>query len=389
MKPYTSHRLNWDKLPGRTPSFNRSEKYGPSFAGKRVLITGAAGSIGSALAEAVAVDHPEQLVLVDMSEQGIYDIERRFSEDRSTRRIVATLGNVCDTNLMSTVIQRHEPQIIFHAAAFKHVPLLERNPFAAIANNTLGTIALARLSAEHNCSRFIFVSTDKAADPLSIMGVSKRIAEMALLTAVLSGTNAQTKVFPVRLGNVLNSSGSVVPLFEDQIASGSVLTVTHPEAQRYFITAEEAVSALIEAASAPYSNGILIPQMNDPVRIGDLARYMFSVLRPESLSEPDIRYTGLRPGDKMNEVLLGRDEVWDEIWDEATAKPPRLRRVISATFSASVLQSAIDSLRDAVSERDLTQLISILSNLLPDYHPSDVLLGNQQTLHAGKSEVSQ
>ena len=350
------------------------------------MITGAAGCIGSALAEAVVLGHTEQLVLVDMSEQGVYEIERHYREDSNAGRVIVALGNICDADLMTSLLQRNRPQIIFHAAAFKHVPLLEQNPFAAIANNTLGTAALARLASEHGCERFIFVSTDKAADPISIMGASKRIAEMALLIHGQPLASTQTIMLPVRLGNVLNSPGSVVPLFEGQIASGISLTITDPGARRYFITIEEAVAALVEAASGPYAEGVLIPRMNDPVRIDDLASYMFSILRPESPGGPDIRYVGLRPGDKMNETLLGRHEVWDE----PAAKPDeaQLRRVVSPLFAESALQGAIVGLQGAVRYGDLTQLIHIVRSFLPDYQPSAALLASQQPLPAIASGVA-
>ena len=361
--------FDWDQMLGRTASASQTiRSHRPPFAGKRVLVTGAGGCIGSAVAKAIALDCPEQLVLIDMSEQGVYEIDRHFAQGPHADRVATVLGDICDRKLMGSLFERHQPQIVVHAAAFKHVPLLERNPFAAIANNTLGTATLAQLAMAHACARFIFVSTDKAADPFSMMGASKRMAEMTLLA--LADAGSPTRLISVRLGNVLNSPGSVVPLFVQQIISRQAITITHPEAQRYFITIEKTVDALLEAASGSYDDGILIPKMDEPMRVADLARKMFSLVYSEASDAPEFAFIGLRPGDKLKEVLLGRGEGWHE----RASQQMQLRRVISPAQSRDAMLRALADLRDAVQGRDLEQLIRIVTTLIPAYQPSSVLL---------------
>jgi FlaA1/EpsC-like NDP-sugar epimerase len=360
--------LNWDQLTGRGKIVCDSQSGSANLAGKRVLVTGAAGFIGGALAKAISVSAPEQLVLLDASEQGLYEMERSLMRDREASRTATVLGNICDPYLLPALFQQYKPQIVFHAAAFKHVPIMEKNPFAAIANNALGTYDLAKTAASHGCEQMILVSTDKAADPLSLMGASKRIAEMILL-APQSGL-ARRKV--VRLGNVLGSPGSVVPIFLDQIVSGGPVTVTHPNARRYFMTGREAANALLSAASSEFGDGVFVPQLGEPIRILDLAMHLIEACKQEFHNTPQIVITTLRPGDKLEEVLISQRESWGE---EAVAKKGEntLRPVVSPGIPAKALDDAMDDLRRSLQRRDFHDMLRTVLRLVPEYQPSELI----------------
>ena len=231
-------------------------------AGKIVLITGAGGSIGSALVQAIAAQSPKLLILLDHSEQNLYEIETALSSSSTAPPFLAVLGDAGDRRLLASLFEENRPSMLYHAAAFKHVPLMEANPFAAIRNNALVTWNLARLAAEHRVPQLLLISTDKAANPRSIMGASKRLAELAILHWPSPRTNCRA----IRLGNVLGSHGSVVPLFLRQIARGQNLTVTHKDVTRYFLTMDETVNLIFRVASLPTGDGLFLPEMGQPVK---------------------------------------------------------------------------------------------------------------------------
>ena len=234
-----------------------------SLGGKRILVTGAGGWIGSALTKAIAGFAPEHLVLLEAAERNLYEIDAAVQRLPVSIRPTSVLGSVADPVVVGDIFRRFRPQTIYHAAAFKHVPLMEQNPFAAIENNTIGTSLLAQAAVEHQAEQLILVSTDKAVDPSSAMGASKRIAELILLAE----RESSTRMKAVRLGNVFGSEGSIVPLFLQQILSGGPVTVTHPDARRYFLTTEDAVTLLLLASSAETAQGILVPELGEPVRV--------------------------------------------------------------------------------------------------------------------------
>jgi FlaA1/EpsC-like NDP-sugar epimerase len=325
---------------------------------KRVLLTGAGGSIGSALAHAVAAHNPEQILLLETSEQALYRIDRELAA-----RHKPILANVCDGSALEEVFEHHRPHIVFHAAAFKHVPLMELHPFAALENNAVGTFMLTQAAIRHRVEQIILVSTDKAVDPASVMGASKRIAE---LTAIALQTPA-TKIKAVRLGNVYASQGSAVPLFEEQIAQRIAVTVTHPDATRYFVTVEQAAALLLFALSENFQGGIFIPQMTKPVRIDEIAK---SLIRQSGSHSPVI-YTGLRPGEKLHEQLLSAGEA---LLDET---PSPLHAIRSETISAAEATAAIEELQRAIQSRRLDQLLRTIMRLVPTYTPSDTLLAQR------------
>lgn len=270
------------------------------FQQKRVMITGAGGSIGSELARQILQTGPEQIILVEHSEHALYEIDREIRRSGRPVSLRSVLGDVTDRIRMKEVISQFAPQIILHAAAYKHVPLAEQNPGEAIKNNVLGTRLLGELALKHGVERFVLISTDKAVNPVSVMGRTKRLAEMAI-----QDLNRQKKTCfsAVRFGNVLDSSGSVVPLFREQIMRGDPVTITHPEMRRYFMTISEAVALVLQAATLAQGGEIFILDMGEPVRIVDLAEEMIALAGLRPYEDIPIRFVGVRPGEKLFEEL--------------------------------------------------------------------------------------
>jgi FlaA1/EpsC-like NDP-sugar epimerase len=258
---------------------------------------------------------------------------------------------------------------VYHAAAFKHVPLMETNPIAAVANNALGTYYLARLVRASDVANMVMISTDKAVDPISIMGASKRVAELALLNLDNSGT----RMSAIRLGNVWGSQGSVVPTFLSQISHGGPVTVTHPEVSRYFLKIDEAVE-LIFLAAAFEGGGIFIPQLGAPMKIVDIAQHLISQDQSAVENTIPITFTGLRAGDKMAEVFLSEEETAEPTIDR------RLSRVTNKKISDVGLHLDMDKLSNSVQQRDLTSMIEILCRIVPTYRPTRLL--RSATAHA-------
>jgi FlaA1/EpsC-like NDP-sugar epimerase len=305
-------------------------------------VTGAGGYIGSALVKAIAADAPSRLVLLDSCEQNLFEIGRKIPAE-------AVLGSVTDAPLLDDIFERFRPRLVYHAAAFKHVPLLEQNPFAAIRNNALGTYTLARTLLRHGPSRMVLVSTDKAVNPHSIMGASKRIAELVMVSL----STPQCPMNAVRLGNVFGSTGSVVPIFQRQIAAREPVTVTHPDATRYFMTLADAVEAILACGAADCAGRILLPRLGTPVRIEELARSMMGE------AQLPIRWIGLRPGDKLSEDLLLANEV-----KEGTSGP--LSIVRTPSLPSTELDALMERLRAA---RNMDALLSAVSSAVPEYSP--------------------
>lgn len=296
-------------------------------------------------------DSGARLVLLEIAEQGLFDLNAQLTD--SGCRCTPVLGSVTDRALLGALFEEHRPQLVLHAAALKHVPLMEQNPFAAVATNALGTLHLVETATAYRTPRFILISTDKAVAPHSIMGASKRIAEHITLAAGFTA---------VRLVNVLGSLGSVGPIFADQIARGGPVTVTHPDARRYFLTLDEVTTLLGEAIDARVP-GLLIPNPGDPILIADLARRMIETLSPNPA--PEIAFTSPRPGDKLDESLLSPSE---RISARAT---PSLHSV--TTPSAPRLDKTIRDLEAALAARDLADLLRTVQALVPDYEPSSLL----------------
>lgn len=293
-------------LLGREPVQLDEAGISECLSGRVVLITGAGGSIGSELCRQVARYGPKRLVLFELSEFNLYTIEQELTATFPHLPLVRLIGDVKDLEAMRRVFAHWRPQVVFHAAAYKHVPLMEEeNAWAAISTNTLGTYRLARAASEVGVERFVMISTDKAVNPTSIMGASKRAAEIAL--SQCAAVKGRTRFMAVRFGNVLGSSGSVIPKFKEQIARGGPLTVTHPDITRYFMTATEAARLVLQAAAIGESGQVFVLDMGEPVKILDLARDLIR-LAGHSLEEIPIVYSGLRPGEKLyEELLVGSD----------------------------------------------------------------------------------
>jgi FlaA1/EpsC-like NDP-sugar epimerase len=271
------------------------------FRGKRVLITGAGGTIGSELASQVLQFEPESLALVERAEYALYEVRKRLARESgwAMSRITSNLVDICDSAVVDALLARERPHIVLHSAAHKHVPLGEENPIEYLRNNSLATLDLARLCIQHDVARFVFISTDKAINPTSVMGATKRAAEILLLDAI---RDQDMKMTIVRFGNVIGSSGSVIPLFMEQIAAGGPITVTHPGVTRYFIRTSEATSLVLQAATLGDGGRVFMLDMGEPVKISDLARHLIR-LSNHSEDEIQIVFTGLRPGEKLFEEI--------------------------------------------------------------------------------------
>jgi len=338
--------------------------FASAIAGGSVLVTGAGGSIGSALVRAIAAAGPAQVVLLDSSEHNLFRIHQRLEMTHEHIPHDAILGSVTDASLLDSVFSRFHPSIVYHAAALKHVPLLELNPFAAVRNNALGTYTLAQAALRYSASKLVLVSTDKAVNPHSIMGASKRLAELAV--AALSGP--QCRMNAVRLGNVIGSSGSVVPIFLEQISERRPVTVTHPEVSRFFMSPQEAVKAILAGGAAECSGRILLPELGEPERILDLARFLIGAAAGGAGNDIPIRYSGLRPGEKLHEDLRFQTEI-----REGFLSGP-LEVLVTRSPAPAELHSLMERLARRVAAADLAGLLEAISAAVPEYEPSPVVL---------------
>jgi FlaA1/EpsC-like NDP-sugar epimerase/dTDP-4-amino-4,6-dideoxygalactose transaminase len=328
-----------------------------------VLITGAGGSIGSELCRQVLAKEPRQLLMVDQTELALFEIEQELVETERGGRIVPLIADVADENAMRAVIERHKPEIIFHAAAHKHVPLMERQPAEALKNNTLATAGLLRLASEYSVERFLLISTDKAINPTSVMGCSKRLAEKAL-QALQRIPGNRTAFLAVRFGNVLGSSGSVIPTFKRQIAHGGPVTVTHREMTRYFMTIPEAVGLVLQTATLGHGGEIFVLDMGHPVKILEMARQMIELSGFKPGVDIEIAITGLRPGEKLYEELCHSDETHEQ------TEHPRIFKMRNGTGNGTDdVESWLTQLRTAAEENDPQSIKLAMKRLVPEYTP--------------------
>ncbi len=323
--------------------------------GKSLLVTGAGGSIGSEVSSAILSMRPRHLILLELSEHALYRLCLRLSKLASGKtNIVAVLGSAGDARLLDHLLNRYSPDTIFHAAAFKHVPLVEQNRFAAVVNNAVGTHTLAKAAVRHQSRKLVLVSTDKAVNPISVMGATKRFAELVM--ASLGTPN--TQMTSIRLGNVLGSQGSVSQLFLEQIESGGPVTVTHRDVCRYFITLREATLNILRAASFPLPGKILLPAMGEPIRISDLAHRMIRRLTNQLI---ETVFTGLRPGDKLSEELMSQEELRSAAtYDDFTV-------LETPAVGPLSLDASLAELEESAQSFDEERLMTTLHKLIPEF----------------------
>jgi FlaA1/EpsC-like NDP-sugar epimerase len=354
--------------------------------GKCVLITGAGGWIGSRLARRLAGSDIRKLVLLDSSEGNLYEIDQALLSGRGNAKHVVILGSVCDTATVDDLFEQNRPEIVYHASALKHVPLMESNPFAVVTTNTLGTSVIMKAARRYGCKQVVMVSTDKAADPVSLMGASKRMAELL----VLHHRNEDISTRVVRLVNVLGSSGSVVPLFMRQIAEGGPVTVSDPNVRRFFMTTSDAVESLLNALAPSCADGLLVAETGDSIRVIDLVSFLISrsaqalpgrnPVEREQLGRISVAYTTLRPGDKMEESLTSGRETY------VNEQSSQLREVLTPLPEREELDAGIDALAFAVQRRNLEDLLQAILLLVPEYRPGSLIL--EQVGAASRVEVT-
>ncbi len=365
--------LDIDDLLGREPVSPNHILLSQNVLLKVVLVTGAGGSIGSELCRQILKLGPEMLLLVEQSEYALYQVHEELlqklaaGEDQVKVKLVPLLASVCDMERMQEIMSTWRPDTVYHAAAYKHVPLVEHNPAEGIKNNVLGTMAAAQAASECGVPDFVLISTDKAVRPTNIMGASKRLAEMVL--QAMGHEGSETTFSMVRFGNVLGSSGSVVPRFRQQIREGGPVTLTHPEITRYFMTTPEAAQLVIQAGAMAKGGDVFVLNMGEPVRIIDLAARMIELsgltVRDEKNADGDIeiKVTGLRPGEKLYEELLIGD-------DPKPTLHPRIMKAHENFLPMAELQYKLEALRLALNVNDVAVIRRLLQELIPGYEPS-------------------
>ena len=344
--------------------------------GRCILVTGAGGSIGSALAQRICSASRLRLILMDHSERAISALRRKLNSCDRESQVKFVLGDVRDHQLIENLLAEERPDFIFHAAAFKHVPLLEENPFAAVENNGLATWRLGQAAAKFASARLLLISTDKAANPRSMLGASKRLAELAILRC----TSSHGPMSALRLGNVADSSGSVLPIFREQILRGGPVTVTHQEATRYFLTAPETCAAMATLASVQDASGLYLPAMGDSVRILKIAERMIQAASKKNDTEISVKITGLRPGDKLHEDLLSRGE------SLAAEVAPGLRAIGCEKIDVESLDAQFQVIEEITRRRDLAALLEVLREVVPEYQPGPMLVKKRTAAAAGAGD---
>jgi FlaA1/EpsC-like NDP-sugar epimerase len=370
-------KVQVEDILGREPVTIRMSEIETFIRGKRILITGAGGSIGSELARQVPRFLPKQMILLDIDETELFHIENELRGHRNCD-IVSVVANIQDRLKIRQIFEEYRPDVVFHAAAYKHVPVVENHPDEAVKNNVFGTRVLAEVSRETEVRTFIFISTDKAVNPTSVMGATKRVAEMMVRT--LSAKNGGTRFTAVRFGNVMESRGSVIPTFKEQISRGGPVTVTHPDMKRYFMTVSEAVLLVLQASAMGQGGEVFVLNMGEAVRIADLARELIRLSGFESDRDIPIVYTGVRPGEKLFEELLSAEE-----GTTATEHERIFRAKIANGLDDEDLFRMIADLERSGREGDIEEIIRLLMSLVPTYTPSMV---PKETVELVKSSVS-
>ena len=346
-------------------------------AGRTVLVTGAAGSIGSELCRQVAAQGPARLLLYDRHENGMFALEKEMQARHPDVQVEPVLGDILLEDQLDAIFSRARPEVVFHAAAYKHVSMAERNPLEAVRNNVLGTRNVARAAIAHGVKEFVLVSTDKAVRPTSVMGVTKRVAEMV----VQGFQNGCCRFVAVRFGNVLGSNGSVVPIFREQIARGGPVTVTHPDVTRYFMTIPEAVQLILQAAGTGLGGEIFVLEMGQAVRIADLARQMIRLSGLEPDEDVEIVFTGLAPGEKLHEELVSDGE-------EVVPTHHDRIRVLRLRERPAHADDWLSTLAACVEAGHVQNAVAMLRSLVPSYRPSQALVEDAASAASPVSRVA-
>jgi O-antigen biosynthesis protein WbqV len=366
-----------EDLLGRPQAVLDREAMARLIRGRRILVTGAGGTIGSELARQIAAFAPARLILVDNGEYLLYQIDSELRESWPELAIRARLGDVREAPRIAAIIAAEQPQIVFHAAALKHVPIVEANPIEGVLTNVIGTRNVAEAARAFGAELVVMISTDKAVDPASVMGATKRLAEsfcQALDLYEARRAPLGTRFLTVRFGNVLGSTGSVVPLFARQLAAGGPLTVTDPEATRFFMTVREAVELVLEAsasmpeAAADARGKIFVLDMGEPIKIADLARQMIRLAGKRPERDIAILYTGLRPGEKLHEALFHAAEA------PIPTENPALRLAAPRTADYAVLARSIDEIDDQARAGDHARVLDLLRRAVPEYKSAAVAM---------------
>ena len=350
-----------EDLLGRDPVYLNEPEIADFLKGQCVLITGAGGSIGSELSRQIATYGPSRLIVLDSGEYNLYRIDQDLRSGYPQLRVHAVLGDVRNSTLVDLVFRTFKPQVVFHAAAYKHVPLVEDNPLEGMSNNVFGTKTVADTALRYGTQKFVLISTDKTVNPVNYMGASKRLCEMYCQSL---NTEGETHFITTRFGNVLGSCGSVIPLFERQIANGGPVTVTHPDITRYFMTIPEAVGLILQAGAMGRGGEIYVLDMGEPIRIRDLAEKMIKLSGLHLDSDIKIEYTGLRHGEKLHEELFYEEE------ELRGTGHPKLLLADSGPVSSVGLQAALDDIVAAVKDGSMEQLTAAVHAVVPSFAPT-------------------
>lgn len=360
-----------DDLLGREPVTLNWDLINQNLKEKVVLISGAGGSIGSELCRQVARIEPGKLILFEHSEYNLYVVEQELRQDFPELEMRIVLGDICDQVAVEMTFVKYKPDVVFHAAAYKHVPILEGQIREAAKNNIIGTSIMAEQSRKHGCETFVLISTDKAVNPTSLMGACKRVGE---IYSQALDSQSTTRFVTVRFGNVLGSAGSVVPLFNKQIKNGGPVTVTHPDIMRYFMTVTEATQLILQASSVGRGGEVYVLDMGEPIKIEYLAEQMIKLSGKEPGQDISIEYTGLRPGEKLHEELFHRDERL------SVTEHDKLLLAHSREVEWKVVAPIIGRIKDAVAQYNEPDLRNMITHLVPEY------TGVEQRLDADLAE---
>ena len=356
--------VSYKDLLGRAPVRLETDRIQSIVRGRKVLITGAGGTIGSELCRQILRFEPGLLVFMDSSEENLYRIEMDVLHEHGFDKYVTVLGKVQDRELLESLFQQYTPDVVFHAAAYKHVPMIERNPWEAVYNNIFASHRLILTARKYKTERFVLVSTDKAVRPTNVMGASKRLTEMLMLAHARQG---DTRFMAVRFGNVLGSSGSVIPLFRKQIERGGPITVTHPEITRYFMSIDEAAQLILQAGAMGQGGELFILEMGTPVRIDQMARDYIRLCGKEPDTEIEIKYIGLRCGEKLYEELITQGE------GIVSTRHEKIMVLRGESPDINDLRPGLDCLKKYAAEHDSPGIKNTLKQLIPEYTPCDTM----------------